>query len=656
MKKYLFLLLATASAFAATKTNLYGTQVVGTESFENLLTNPSWEQNANNWTASGGSYARTTTAAQISRGNAAASWDSSGASQTLVSTAVSIPDGMKGRDAVGYCDIKAASGTATHTLQAYDGTNVLFSKTITSDSSYFRKTEVNFVMPTSGNIQLRLVSVAADEVAIYVDNCYLGLATNIGEVSQAKVIVNARRSISDQNIASTGETTVVFNSESLDLYNEFSTSTGIYTATAPRRLYIGWQFSVINLATSEGLIGRVRKGGSPVCDATFYTSASAVSGIIFSNSPCVVDVVAGDTLTISLDSSADASYDVQNSLATFVTITEFPTDVSRITSFENAFWKVDANISTPATHFSLTNTSYSSYVDIGNASGVLVNNAGTGNIAAEIPCSSTNPPTGTTCSAGSEVVGVAFTPQGQFPQDVLACVSFSHYVDNAAASSVETVFQIVETSTTSQTVIQEGKSRFGSGSYIANGVDVKPLRVCGNFTFSSGGKKVLKLFFEQSVSGTPDANLILSDGSVSLGQRDIHWEVYPIQPSNKAPVLIGSVTSNSTGAERVERARVAGTATATTNCTSSPCTVHRQSGSWISSVTRNSTGDYTINFASGIFSGPPSCSGSALNGANTLVLTTNGATTATATTVNSLISTSASTTDSYFDIICMGPR
>lgn len=75
-------------------------------------------------------------------------------------------------------------------------------------------------------------------------------------------------------------------------------------------------------------------------------------------------------------------------------------------------------------------------------------------------------------------------------------------------------------------------------------------------------------------------------------------------PCSKSPqVLIpGSMYSSSAGVERIERAIVG-----TTSCTASPCTIAKQSGSWLTSITRNTTGTYTLNIASGTFSDTPSC-------------------------------------------------
>ena len=52
---------------------------------------------------------------------------------------------------------------------------------------------------------------------------------------------------------------------------------------------------------------------------------------------------------------------------------------------------------------------------------------------------------------------------------------------------------------------------------------------------------------------------------------------------------------------RTEEVFVAGT------CSSTPCTITHQTGAWVSSFSRSSTGLYAVNFVSGIFSTAPSC-------------------------------------------------
>lgn len=117
------------------------------------------------------------------------------------------------------------------------------------------------------------------------------------------------------------------------------------------------------------------------------------------------------------------------------------------------------------------------------------------------------------------------------------------------------------------------------------------------------------------------------------------------------PLLVGSVTSNSTGAERVERVSV------TSTCSSSPCTIASQSGSWVSSITRNSTGDYTVNFTAGMFSAAPACTVMAGNTTNETIFRQNAATTTSAMRfITANVASSFAAIDGTFDVLCMGPK
>src|SRR5690606_3508551 len=108
--------------------------------------------------------------------------------QTLMSQSVAIPAGLYGKNAVISCPIKCATGTCTHQLMAYDGSNEIGATTITSSTTDFARTTVNFgAFPSSGSIRLRLKSVASDEPLISFDECVLMRAEgfNVGSVSQS---------------------------------------------------------------------------------------------------------------------------------------------------------------------------------------------------------------------------------------------------------------------------------------------------------------------------------------------------------------------------------------------------------------------------------------------------------------------------------------
>jgi hypothetical protein len=114
------------------------------------------------------------------------------------------------------------------------------------------------------------------------------------------------------------------------------------------------------------------------------------------------------------------------------------------------------------------------------------------------------------------------------------------------------------------------------------------------------------------------------------------------------------VTSGSTGAERIERVYAAG-ASETTACTSSPCTLYRNSGA-VSSVTRGTTGSYSVNFNAGTFSSTPVCVCMTGSIAGSLGCVKSVGGTFSSTRYDISTSSSASLVDYPFEIICIGPR
>ncbi|RTL05228.1 hypothetical protein EKK58_08755 [Candidatus Dependentiae bacterium] len=150
---------------------------------KNQLKNGGFENGSANWTASGGTFAATTTSAQVFVGARAGSWDASSNSQTLTSSTWTTKTDASGNGEAS-CRIKTAA--TDYVMQVYDGTNVIESIAIrASDSSEFKLHSVNFAIgATSTGYRIRFVS-ASDAAVMYVDDCYLGYATNIANVSQS---------------------------------------------------------------------------------------------------------------------------------------------------------------------------------------------------------------------------------------------------------------------------------------------------------------------------------------------------------------------------------------------------------------------------------------------------------------------------------------
>jgi len=255
-------------------------------------------------------------------------------------------------------------------------------------------------------------------------------------------------------------------------------------------------------------------------------------------------------------------------------------------------WYVDASIS--GANPSLGTASVTSYTGIENGSLTMTQNSGSA--SAQIGCSSTNAPSGLTCSSGNESLSVAFTPpkSGTYR----ACVTANHYIDAPAGSiNIVSTFQIVETAANAQTVLQEGKGKAMSGSVIFSGDrrEYRSVATCGDFVLSAGAQRMLRLMYETEISGTPDNHYIKADGDTLLGQPDVHWTVYPLQ-SPASAILANSV---STG---IANGRVFDTATVLCSSSSS---ITRDLGGLISSIGNISSGTCSLTLAAGKFSAAP---------------------------------------------------
>ncbi len=617
----------------------------------NYVRNSGAEKNDAGVTDASSIHSRTTTTPLFGAGSHLI--DASAGSQNVDFLADNFEAGLLGQNCEAQFSVSgdATLYTAIVRVNSADVTTAMSLPNVTNS----QPVSILFPCGTSGvSPVLRISSTSASAAAIEIDEVYIGKAISLGNVGQAEVLLRGRRTSSDQSILSTAATVLIYNNVLVDPYSGLNTSTGVYTIPKNGRIQVQARAFFGGYNAAELHVLAVRKNGTTTCRLSVVATASSEVNSFMPT--CITDVVVGDTIDITSQSVADAGYlfDGDSDTArTSFDITLFPNSSTQSYSLMNTYWKVDAIIS--GANPALSTTDVSSYTGITNGSLTLTNNAGTGNINAQIGCATTTPPEGTTCNTAAvdESVAIAFTPQGTFPQDVLACASFGHNstTSTTANDAVEINFQLVETATNAQTIIQEGKSRFGAQNRTPSAAAMNlqfPFRVCGNFTFTTPGQKMLRLMYEQDVIGTPSANAILADANGAAGQRNVHWEVYPLSFQTPVPILVGGVTSGSAGAERIERARI--------NLSgASACSIVSQSGSWVSSVSA-SGGNCTVNFTAGTFSSSPNCvcnvspsvTNSWCRGANSMPSTSSGIFTSRDTT-NTLVT-------QEFDLICMGPR
>lgn len=616
------------------------------------------------WTASGGTVTAETTNPLFD--DKSLKWDSSASSQTLTSASKTIKAGMVGRSCQSEVYYKWASGVSGDLkLQVRDGSSNTLAE-LSLDPTVGDQTKramVHFDCPAlAGTMTMRLISTVSNPAEITIDNAFLGSGSASMNIAQASLYAGVWYSSVAACDVSTTSGTVAEVANDADctsraavgnasfVNNQFkmrvpSLPKGRYKLTTMVPVY-----SDASGTTCEVYI-RATLGSMPAQ----YAGVGFITGL--GSNPI------GTTITVPWDQASEVGQTdfymewrrtagagachmataSAGGVPFSMSLEKYPTTDLEAINLETSGWRVDANIG--GSNPSLGSGALSTYSPIEDASLDLVNNSGNGAIAAQIPCSGTNPPTGLTCSSGNESVGVSFVVPSS--GDVMACASFSQEASTGASGSITSIFQIVETPSNSQTILQEGKSRITSQNRQANTIVNQPLRVCGVFSFSSAGQKTLRLNYEQTTVATVSNNLILADRNTSNGQRDIHWEVYPLNQQMPAPVFTEikrKVESNQQG-EKIERARI-------TNNGSTCATTH-QSGNWIS-ATRSGTGVCVLTFTG--FTAAPACVVMSAGGAGDVANQSAITPTSTGMTITTFASTTGAASDKAFDIICMGPK
>lgn len=635
---------------------------------QNLLPNPGFETGRAGFTASAGVFATATSGTNLLTGKVSGTWDASATGQNVQSALIAMPEGLVGRTC--SARMRYRGGDANLTFNVLDGSsNTLSSQTLATAPTP-RVVSLIFPCPASGASMRVRVASTADAALIAMDDFYLGellpdsvaQATYIGGMEQA---ANSSGCTYAQS-TSTGAT------DWRDLATGTScnawTTAGLVSAVGTN----DHRFTINNMPAGDYLIvfaGALRSnqvGTGSACgwrlnDGTsafqsqwqdVTTASGTINTLLFHAS-----YTSAGTRTFrvqSADTISGGGCWVENAvlgLNASWKVYRFPPTTETVLRFDQTAWRVDANII--GANVALGTASVSTYTEATNGALTLTQN--TGSIPVGIACSGTNASTvgASTCSVGNESVGVTFNvPTGG--TDVLACASFAHLIDYSGTyGQGQTTFQLVETPSNAQTILQEGKARVMSGGEGTNVYNTYPHRLCGTFNFASAGQKTIRLVYEQLVSlGVLDSSNIIGDASASMGQRDIKFEVFPINQSFPMPLIVNSVTTTGT-TERIERVR-------TSFCSADPCTILSQSGA-VTSVNRGGAGLYTINFAAGTFSGVPACTFTLeVGGGNTNAFVCQGdanvAWTSTSVRTQCRQASSNVATDAQIQAICMGPR
>lgn len=521
----------------------------------NSLKNPGFEGGRGDYTVSGATVAVVTSGSNLLFGKGSVTFTPSASGQYIQSSLYTIPVGLYG----GKCMARVwyKGGDASNKIQVLDGSDALIvERQFTGDTGKAEPLAVNFVCPSSGSYRLRIVSTQSASI-VALDGAHLGEADNFTQVSQASLYGAAIWPATANCQWSTSSTSYAAFTADSDCTLPVGSNL-IGAASAPATKIPAITFAYLPPGEYELVaVAGFGKGtaASEAANFRFFdgTSDAAGENTVSSGtnvpvSPAIYGRFKYDTAQTNITfqirgkvSVGSATADVYaNTTSLYISVKRLPSSTLDAFSPSTLTWKVDATIA--GANPSLGTSAVTSYTGVEDAGLTLTNNVGQGNILAQIPCSSTNAPTGTTCAAGSESVGVSFVlPAAN--SDVMACASFGWVGTTGSTLNnfVSTTFQLVETPNNAQTILQEGKSKpqgTVSTPAAASATATMPFRVCGNFSFASAGQKTIRLMFEQAGTGISGSS-IYGDANTNLGQRDIHWEVYPMNQGVPAPILYG---------------------------------------------------------------------------------------------------------------------
>lgn len=469
---------------------------------------------------------------------------------------------------------------------------------------------MNFPCPASGGSAASVVLASTGNgAAITVDDVYVGISTNVGDVGAVSAwIPFTPTGTWVTNTTYTGRWRKVGDTAEIEWHLALTgaptnTSLGL---TLPTGLIIDTAKSA-----GAGLLPKLNR-------VTMVSAGNTYNGVVLPNSTSAV--------LVRYINSPTAPAATSNLSATLPATFTSGDSVTVTATFPIVGWSASAQAINPA----LTSAYYQGYHD--NTCSWSLTSTSYTNYTADATCALVDGPKSNISAAvvGATRPGLALTlPKiGIF----YVCATASFYGSVAGGHGHR---------------LWDGTTEIATGTE-TNAAETDTIPLCGLYANTS----LTPTLEIQSNAGAGSQTLQAQRGN---NARAIQWTIIDVTQNFPAPVLVNSITSNSLFAERVERLIFGGAGS--TGCTSSPCEIKSQSGSWVTSVTRGSTGAYTVNIATGIFSAVPTC---VCGGANITTGPGSCIINPFTSTATSLVLTSKTNAggnlDDAFHVHCMGPR
>lgn len=563
------------------------------------------------WTQSGGTFAIVTSGSNLLYPGAGATFQASGSGQYIETKTVAVPQGLADQQCQARLRYRGLG--STYKLRALNSSNVALSDDVTLlDDSVNKVVAKNFFRcPAAGTlIKFRLESTASGGLLALAKGA-LGEPDNIFEDAQPVLVGESFIEANGGcNFTTTSGSLAAFGTD-VDCVGPtivFSNSGSWQTTDAdlPQQTINGlppgrYVVTITGFGSQTGAGGNnafaVSDGTTTAAARGFaYTGTVEGSGFIVAGTFNYTD--AGNRTFRLFGATNAGTLNVTNATSNQrigFRVERFPTvQRDKYISNEAQGWYLDGVLH--ATTATTLGTSTAAEVTRNDNDITLVVRSGSRDFG--VLCDDPVETFEKTCAVGNENIG--FSAKFPEPGTYDICISGAIGLEGTF-TTVTNIFHIAEVSdSNSQTVISNGshyKRETLSDSTTQNGAGFE---VCESFALTTSGFHHFGWRHQSSITGSPTANRIENAGGAN--GENVRITVRKARTDQNLN-LVGQVTSSSPSAQRVEWARVADNA----DCSSSPCTIGSQSGSWLTSVTRTGTGAYTLNIASGTFSASPAC-------------------------------------------------
>ena len=515
-----------STAVAQNPTILQGSYISNVFGNSNFVKNPNAQTNVANVTTVTATVARSTTTPLVATSEFTVAIGTANGTATWATR--TFDAGMKNQNCEARFTYRGFQ--ATSKVQIKQSTNVVAELVLTPSATDPRIASINF---PCGDLSTATTFVVTDTAILAGTNeiggIYVGLATNMANVAQAETVVQASRLTSVQTIPDNTTTTIIYNNEALDVYGEFDTSTGIFTAKRAgyyyasaqyRTAFVPWLAGASNFAYID-----IKKNNTTSVTNAYLIADAAVSKSFFPQAAGSVYLAVGDTLRVtalivrspSTDLAVTAGETVFN-ISRFPSASELVVTPERQNTFGGVSYAGNGDFTgTSAAITNVTDTNFGARTFYGGAS---LAGTGCGLTANDFGFCMTNVPPGTYQIAGNVEVGLI-----EAGSDKTWC-NYKVRVGGTSLSDTEVINAIPHSNASNQF------TPIGTGIIKINSFQPS--------------LRVSMLYNKDSLA---DSCIVRSTGAGSISSALPSLQISPLdQPSNSALYVQGPVKAAATGA------------------------------------------------------------------------------------------------------------